>query len=34
LTRKVIYTTSAAENYHRQLEKVIKTKAAFVSKGP
>lgn len=29
--RKMIYTTNAMENFHRQLRKVTKTKGAFVS---
>jgi len=33
LIRKLIYTTNAAENFHRQLRKVTKTKGAFVSEG-
>jgi len=27
--RRIIYTTNSVENYHRQLRKVTKTKAAF-----
>jgi len=33
LIRKLIYTTNAVENFHRQLRKVTKTKSAFVSEG-
>ena len=33
MIRKLIYTTNAAENFHRQLRKVTKTKGAFVSEG-
>ncbi len=33
LIRKAIYTTNAAENFHRQLRKVTKTKGAFLSGG-
>lgn len=33
LIRKLIYTTNAAENFHRQLRKVTKTKGSFVSEG-
>lgn len=33
LIRKLIYTTNAMENFHRQLRKVTKTKGAFVSEG-
>lgn len=33
MTRKVIYTTNAAENFHRQLREVTKIKGAFVSEG-
>ena len=29
--RRIIYTTNAIENFNRQLRKVTKTKAAFVS---
>ena len=28
--RRIIYTTNTAENYHRSLRKVTKTKASFV----
>ena len=33
LIRKLIYTTNAVENFHRQLRRVTKTKSAFVSEG-
>ena len=33
LIRKAIHTTNAAENFHRQLRKVTKTKGAFLSEG-
>ena len=33
MIRKVIYTTNAIENFHRQLRKVAKTKGSFTSDG-
>ncbi|WP_449619097.1 hypothetical protein [Salegentibacter lacus] len=29
--RKIIYTTNAAEGFHRQIQKVTKTKGAFTN---